>query len=150
FTKDYIEFITSQIVWTYWAKVGWLAVGPPAWMIHLLTALGIGGICLHAYRLLRSGGESPSIHVWSIVWLIASLSLLAVFRNGLTTRATQGRLLFPGSGALSLLMMAGWHEVLPQRFQPLLPAIVILLLLTCNMVLWLTGVLPIYYQPFLD
>ncbi|MGZ9236115.1 MAG: hypothetical protein ACXW4E_11380, partial [Anaerolineales bacterium] len=75
---------------------------------------------------------------------------LAVFRNGLTTRATQGRLLFPAIGALSLLMTAGWHATLPQKFQPHLPALIVLVFLLCNMILWLTGILPIYYQPFLD
>ena len=150
FTRDYLEFITSQIVWTYWAKVGWLAVGPPPWMIHLLTTLGIGGIFLYAYRLLLSRSQHANIHGWIVVGLVAALTLLAVFRNGLTTRATQGRLLFPGGGALSLWIVAGWHEVLPQRFQHFLPAIVILFLVACNIVLWLTGVLPIYYQSFLD
>jgi hypothetical protein len=149
-TSQYIKFITSQIVWTYWGKVGWLAVGLPGWMISTLTGLGLSGMGLHAYRLLRSGTPHTKFNLWLVVWLVALLVTLAVFRNGLTTRATQGRLLFPAIGALSLLMVAGWHDILPFRAQRYLPALIILILLFCNLYLWLTGVVPIYYQPFLD
>ena len=88
--------------------------------------------------------------LWLAVWLVALLTVLAVARNGLTTFATQGRLLFPAIGALSLLMVAGWHQTLPTRIQQYLPLLVILLFLFCNLILWLTGVIPIYYQPFFD
>jgi hypothetical protein len=59
-------------------------------------------------------------------------------------------LLFPAIGALSLLMTAGWHRVLPPRLQSYLPLFIVLLLLSCNLLLWLTGVIPVYYQPFFD
>jgi hypothetical protein len=149
-TSEYIKFITSQIVWTYWGKVGWLAVGLPGWMIYALTGLGLTGMGLHAYRLLGSGTRHPDDRLWIVVWMVALLVTLAVFRNGLTTRATQGRLLFPAIGALSLLMVAGWHGIVPFRAQRHLPALIILILLFCNLYLWLTGVVPVYYQPFLD
>jgi hypothetical protein len=149
-TGEYIRFITSQIVWTYWGKVGWLAVGPPAWIIHLLTGLGLAGMVLHAIGLVRAHRDKPTLITWMAIWGTALLTILAVFRNALATRATQGRLLFPAIGALSLLMVAGWHEILPPRMQPFLPAIVVLLLVSVNIVLWLTGVLPIYYQPLFD
>jgi hypothetical protein len=47
-------------------------------------------------------------------------------------------------------MVAGWHDILPERFQHYLPAFIVLLFFCCNMILWLTGILPVYYQPFLD
>jgi hypothetical protein len=94
--------------------------------------------------------NNSQFKLWITTWLIASFTILAVFRNGLTTFATQGRLLFPAMGALSLLMVAGWHDVLPERVQHYLPAFIILFLFSCNMILWLTGILPVYYQPFLD
>jgi hypothetical protein len=94
--------------------------------------------------------NNPQFKLWITTWLIASFTILAVFRNGLTTFATQGRLLFPAMGALSLLMVAGWHDVLPERVQRYLPAFIILFFFSCNMILWLAGILPVYYQPFLD
>lgn len=149
-TEKYIKAVSSQILWTYWGKVGWLAVGLPLWIIQLLTGLGVTGMSLHIYSLVRSKVRGLQLGLWLVVWLVALFTVLAVARNGLTTFATQGRLLFPTIGALSLLMVAGWHQTLPARIQQYLPLLVILLFLFCNLVLWLTGVIPIYYQPFFD
>lgn len=149
-TEKYIKDVSSQIVWTYWGKVGWLAVGLPLWIIQLLTGFGLIGMLLSVYKWIRSRTDRLQSGFWLAAWAIALLTLLAVFRNGLTTFATQGRLLFPAIGALSLLMVAGWHAVLSARLQRYLPALIILVFLACNLILWLTGIIPIYYQPFFD
>jgi hypothetical protein len=149
-TWKYIKQIISQIVWTYWGKVGWLAVGLPYWIVDLLTGLGFIGVTLHMRRLIKRRTDDPQLDLWLATGLIAAFTVLAVFRNGLTTLGAQGRLLFPAEGALALLMVAGWHEALPQRIQAYLPVVIVLFFLSCNLALWLTGVLPIYYQPFLD
>lgn len=150
FTEKYIKFISEQILATYWGKVGWLAVGLPTWIINSLTALGSIGMALHVYAWIKNRGADQRVILWIAVWLIVTFAILAVFRNGLTTRATQGRLLFPAIGALSLLMAAGWHELLPQKLQGYFPVLIVLLFLLCNVILWQTGIIPIYYQPFLD
>ena len=150
FTHKYIKFILSQIIWTYWGKVGWLAIGLHAYIVNFLTALGLTGMLLHAGRFIRSRTTDPQFNQWLGTWMIGIFTLLAVFRNGLTTSATQGRFLFPAIGALSILMVGGWHDMLPERYQRILPALIILLFLCCNMLLWLTGILPAYYQPLLD
>jgi hypothetical protein len=149
-TAEYLKKISSQILWTYWGKVGWLAVGLPLRVVQFLTAFALIGMALQAYRMIRSGFGDPELGLWLAAGLIALFTALAVFRNGLTTYAAQGRLLFPAIGALSLLMAAGWHSVIPPRRQRYFPALIILFFLACNLELWLTGVLPIYYQPFLD
>ena len=150
FTYKYIKFILSQIISTYWGKVGWLAIGLHAYIVNFLTALGLTGMLLQAYRLIRSKTTDPQFNLWLGTWIIGIFTILAVTRNGLTTSATQGRFLFPAIGALSILMVGGWHDVLPERYQRLLPALIVLLLGCCNMILWLTGILRAYYQPFLD
>lgn len=150
FTEKYLKVITSQILATYWGQVGWLAVGLPTWIINSLTALGLIGMTVSGYRLIKYRAPNQQLILWSATWLIAIFTVLAVLRNGLTTGATQGRLLFPAIGALSLLMVAGWHETLPERVQRYLPALMVLLFFCCNIGLWLTGILPVYYQPFLD
>ena len=149
-TEKYVRSVSSQILWTYWGKVGWLAVGLPFWIIQVLTGLGVMGMILHIYSLIRLRVRGLQLGLWLAVWSVALFTVLAVFRNGLTTFATQGRLLFPAIGALSLLMVAGWYDVLPARAQRYLPLVVILLFLFCNLLLWQTGVIPIYYQPFFD
>lgn len=149
-TSRYIKAILSQIIWTYWGKVGWLAVGLHAYIVNFLTALGLTGLLLHAGRLVTSKRNTPQFNLWLGTWVIAMFTILAVLRNALTTSATQGRFLFPAMGALSILMVRGWHDILSERYQRILPAFIILLLVCCNMILWLTGILPAYYQPFLD
>ena len=149
-TIKYMKSISSQILWTFWGKVGWLAVGLPSWIIYLLTTLGLSGMALQMGRLIRSKLGRPQFNLWLATWLISIFTILAVFRNGLTTIATQGRFLFPAMGALSLLMVAGWHDTLPERVQRYLPVLIVLFFFSCNMILWLTGIIPVYYQPFLD
>lgn len=150
FTSEYLQRISSQLLWTYWGKVGWLAVGLPFEIVLLLSGLGAVGMGIRGYRLIKQWETDSQRARWLAVGLIATFTMLAVFRNGLTTFAAQGRLLFPAIGALSLLMIAGWHDVLPLRFQRYMPALIVTLLLLCNLYVWLAGVLPIYYQPFLD
>ncbi|MGZ9234961.1 MAG: hypothetical protein ACXW4E_05495, partial [Anaerolineales bacterium] len=139
YTQKYMKFITDQILATYWGKVGWLAVGLPTWIIKSLTALGLIGMLLNVYALVKNRVMDQRSILWIAVWIIAVFCVLAVFRNGLTTRATQGRLLFPAIGALSLLMTAGWHELLPQKLQRHFPVFIVLMFLLCNMILWQTG-----------
>jgi hypothetical protein len=147
---EYLKTITNQILQTYWGKVGWLAVGLPAWVVNSLTALGSVGAGIHIYKLIKLNIKVPQFTLWAATLLITLFTILAVARNGLTTGATQGRLLFPAIGALSILMLSGWHDVVPERYQSKLPLFVIALMFLLNIVLWIFGVLPVYFQPFLD
>jgi len=147
---EYLKTISNQILQTYWGKVGWLAVGLPAWIVNSLTALGFVGAAIHIYKLIKLKTKEPQFTLWAATFMIALFTILAVARNGLTTGATQGRLLFPAIGALSILMVSGWHDVLPERHQRTLPLIVIVLLFLLNIALWIFGIVPVYFQPFLD
>ena len=149
-TIKYVKEISSQILWTFWGKVGWLAVGLPSWVIYFLTTFGLIGMALQLGSLVKSRSSQAQFQLWMTTWLIAIFTILAVFRNGLTTIASQGRFLFPAMGALALLMLAGWHDILPERVRQYIPAFIVLFFFFCNMILWLTGVLPVYYQPLLD
>ena len=149
-TVDYLKTISNQIIQTYWGKVGWLAVGLPAWIVNSLTALGFAGISIQVGRLIKLRTKEPQFTFWAVTCLIALFTILAVARNALTTGATQGRLLFPAIGAISLLMVSGWHAVIPERYQRKLPLIIIIFMTGCTLILWYFGVLPVYYQPLLD
>jgi len=149
-TVEYLNVISNQIIQTYWGKVGWLAVGLPDWSFKLMTAVGFLGAAIYVQKLIRLRTKEPQFNLWIGTFLIALFTILAVARNGLTTGATQGRLLFPAIGAISLLMLSGWYEVLPERYQYRLPLIIISLMFVLNIALWIFGVLPVYYQPFLD
>jgi len=147
---DYLKTVSNQIIQTYWGKVGWLAVGLPVWVVNLLTALGLTGMAIHIGWLIKWKTRAPQFNLWVITFMIAFFTILAVARNGLTTGATQGRLLFPAIGAISILMVSGWHDVLPERLRPKISLILMVLMVVLNIVLWVFGVLPVYYQPFLD
>lgn len=147
---EYLNVITNQIIQTYWGKVGWLAVGLPDWIFKLMTFLGFLGAALQIQKLIRSRTTAPQFTLWVGTFLIALFTILAVARNGLTTGATQGRLLFPAIGAISIFMVSGWHDILPEGYQRKLPLLVITLMVMFTIVLWFFGILPVYFQPFLD
>ncbi len=149
FTLKYLGKISGQLIWSYWGWVGWLAVGLPIWMVVVLTGLSLVGFIFSTKELIKSEITTSTI-LMRITWLIAVLTIFAVFKNGLTTIASQGRFLFPAIGPLSLLFVGGWYERLPEKWRNYLPLIVTLFMLLCNLVLWQFGVIPVYYQPFLD
>ena len=149
-TWKYLIFLTEKIISSYWGKVGWLAVELPVPLLVVLSLFGLIGMVASIRSFTRIKSRATQSQIWKTIWTIALLSIAAVTRNGLTTSATKGRFLFPAIGALSLLMVSGWYQILPERYQNHLPWIVISIMLICNLVLWQFGVLPIYYQPFLD
>src|SRR5688500_2458501 len=133
---EYLITISNQILQTYRGKVGWLAVGLPAWIVNSLRALGIVGAGIHIYKLIKLKTKVPQFTLWIAALLIALFTILTVARHGLTTGASQGRLLFPAIGALSILMVSGWHDVLPERYKSKLPWFVIILMFLLNIALW--------------
>jgi len=158
-TLKYLTTVSSQIVWTYWGKVGWIAVGLSWWVVDLLTLAGFIGIAIQVKTITsslrgRSLKQSPTrpanAQLWIATLLIALFTILAVARNALTTGATQGRFLFPAIGALSLLMVGGWYDVLPERAQQKFPRILVSLMFVLNIALCVFEVIPVYYQPFFD
>ena len=147
---EYLKTISRQILQTYWGKVGWLAVGLPAWVVNALTAFGSVGAVIHIYRLIKLKTKDSQFTLWAATFVIALFTILAVARNGLTTGATQGRLLFPAIGALSILMVSGWNDVLPEKYQRKLPWLMIALMFLLNIAWWICGIMPVYFHPFLD
>lgn len=147
---EYLITIATQIVWTYWGMVGWIAVGLSWWVVALLSAFGLVGIVIKISAPIESSASRPQFDLWVTTSLIAMFTVFVVARNGLTTGATQGRLLFPAIGALSLLMVGGWHEALSERAQRTMPLTIVVLMVLLNIGLWAFGIVPVYYQPFLD
>ena len=194
FQPQYLAPMVRQVLWSYWGKVGWLAVGLPEPLVAAVTALAALGALASLRQLLREGKgwmrsalqaltlgvgvvltalygwwllpgwvlgaiwvnrrrtgmeSSGSSAAWVWLWIAAELALLVVARNGLTTNRNQGRFLFPSLGPLALLIASGWSDRLPQRLAPYLPHLVLGLMLALNALLWLGGIIPIYYQPLL-
>lgn len=194
FQPQYLAPMIRQVLWSFWGKVGWLAVGLPEPLVAAVTALAALGALASLRQLLREGKgwmrsalqaltlgvgviltalygwwllpgwvlgaiwvnrrrigmeSSGSSAAWVWLWIAAELALIVVARNGLTTNRNQGRFLFPSLGPLALLIASGWSHLLPQRLAPYLPHLVLGLTLALNALLWLGGIIPIYYQPFM-
>ncbi len=88
--------------------------------------------------------------LWALVWAGAILTLLVIFKNTLSTPQYQGRFFFPALGPISVLIAAGWYNLLPRRLAPYLPYLIMVLFIIINFYVWFDQVIPIYYQPFLD
>ena len=82
--------------------------------------------------------------------LAAILLIAAILSNALATSNAQGRHIFPSIGVLALLITNGWLALVPPRFSAFAPYVVCALLTALNLYLWFGGIIPIYYQPFLD
>jgi hypothetical protein len=156
---DYLRPMFVQLVWSYWGKVGWLAVGLPGAVIALLAFLAAAGAAASLRPLLSSRARerfpaaweaAAGRQAWIWLWVAAGLAILLVTKNGLTTPRNQGRFLFPANGALLLLVASGWFDLAAPRLQPYLLPLVILAMVALNLLLWSGGVIPVYYQPFLD
>jgi hypothetical protein len=149
-TIPYVTKMLSQVIWSYWGKVGWLAVGLPVWSVNILSALGIIGMSINAFSLLKLHVPLAKPSPWMVTWLASLITIAAVLKNGLNTDLSQGRFLFPAIGALALLMVSGWYEIMPERFQREFPLVVMILILGSTLLLWHFGIIPVYVQPFLN
>ena len=73
-TWKYIKTIPSQILSTFWGRVGWLAVSLPEWLIPTLTTAGLIGMALQARRLVKSSSGALQKSLWLAAWLVCSRS----------------------------------------------------------------------------
>jgi hypothetical protein len=150
---DSIQRVVGRYLWNFWGKVGWLSVGIPLPAVLVLSVLAAAGFgfALRALVLSHAGADiSPAEKRLLVFSLIAVAAAgMMIFRNFITSPQLQGRFLFPTLGPIALLTVFGWRRLLGDRVRVLLPAIVILFALL-NLHLWITGVIPVYFQPFLD
>jgi len=47
-------------------------------------------------------------------------------------------------------MVSGWHDVLREGYKCKLPLFMITLMFLLSITLWIFGIVPVYFQPFLD
>ncbi|MBM4464941.1 MAG: hypothetical protein FJ014_05145 [Chloroflexi bacterium] len=127
---------------SFWALFGWFSilVSPAAYAIldtvSLLALVGLG-ICLvrqHVISDLRfsiagflnrksaiGNRKSGAVGVL-ILWL--AIVFLGLIRWTLTTPGTQGRLLFPAISAISILLMLGLSQLVPERYARILVSVI--------------------------
>ena len=136
---------------SFWGLLGGLNVPAPTWayrLWNLMALLGFLGIPLYIYRAVRAG-HWTSTQSWQQAMLIAwpLILLLSLVRWTLMTPASQGRLLFPGIGAISLLLAMGLQGWLPWRYRAILPAAASALMLGIAAILPFGTIRPAYQSP---
>jgi hypothetical protein len=121
--------------------------------LSLLATVGVAAsaLCRGNEAAHRGQGErSEQRAAWLIVWLIVVLAVATLFKNAAATRWTQGRHLFPALGPVMLLIVGGWHRLLPETARLWLTRCIAAILLGLHLALWGWGILPAFYQPWLD
>ncbi len=104
--------------WSFWGVFGWMNVLMPVWIYRVLdawtalAALGllarVGGGLARAVRT-RTWGEEGAVGL-GLLGYVAVL-FAAFLRWTAQTPASQGRLLFPAIGPISLGLWVGWEQV---------------------------------------
>ena len=98
--------------WSYWGLFGWFSVLMPLWVYHVLDVLSVLALAGLALRAWRRPEERPGLALllgWGVV------GLLALIPWTLTTRASQGRLLFGQLSAFHALATLGVAELVGKR-----------------------------------
>lgn len=145
--------------WSFWGVFGCMNVLMPLWVYRLLDLWTV----LWAAGLLAgvgwSAGRSARACRWGERWLVGLWLLayvaglfIAFLRWTSQTMASQGRLLFPAIGPISLGLWAGWETVVSaiggsHRLVRLLRALPILLLAALAFLSPFLWIAPAYQPP---
>jgi small subunit ribosomal protein S36 len=123
-------WFTMFMVRRFWGWFGWFEVALPAWIPWTATVLLVAGVVL-AFAL--RGAEPPSRPAQAVL-LLPLLGILAVvavggwakFAHSGVPDGLQGRYLFPGLVAFSLVASVGYARALGRHARWLAPAVLVL------------------------
>jgi 4-amino-4-deoxy-L-arabinose transferase-like glycosyltransferase len=105
--------------YSFWGLFGWFNLLLPQWIYAILdglTLLALAGLLWRSVRATRN--LRLALPLLLATWAILSFALLIYWT--LQATGSQGRLLFPGIGALIILLVMGlerWVRLLPSRWQ---------------------------------
>ncbi len=129
---------------SFWGNFGAALVVPlPPVVYQVLKcacALSLLGLGIYAYRVISGRGGAPERWQRLSLWLLAFaliMMLLQAFAPLLAMYGLwvpQGRYLFPVIWPISVFLILGWYQLMPERVQLWLPAILItgMLALDCT------------------
>jgi len=99
---------------SYWSPYDGLFPAPVFWALGLLAAVAaLGWARMIARRDARTNADSEGL-LLAGAWFV--LLFASLVRYMTTTPSAEGRLLFPGVAAFSLLLALGWEAAVPQRW----------------------------------
>lgn len=106
--------------YSFWGLFGWFNLLLPQWVYTVLDGITLAALAGLVWRLAPTRSRRPvhnspfAIRLLLFIWAILSLALLLYWT--LQATGSQGRLLFPGIGALVTLLVLGldtWLRHLP-------------------------------------
>jgi 4-amino-4-deoxy-L-arabinose transferase-like glycosyltransferase len=107
----------QAIRWSYWAFFGWANVPVAGWLYRvydLISLVAIVGLGFYIVRVIRDQRWNDLLAVAFLsVWL--SMVIPGLVRWTLTTPGSNGRLLYPAISAISILLIRGWLQLVPQQ-----------------------------------
>lgn len=141
--------------YSFWGLFGWFSILLPVWIYRILdavTVLAVAGMTLRTAQLLHRDKianwlRNPQARVWLCLLTFAAI-LIGLMLYWLTFAiSSQGRLLFPGISAYSVILVGGIYHLLKLVKMPrLVPVLIGLpLLLIASSVYALTILLPASY-----
>ena len=88
-SPKYIVYISKQIIWTYWGRLGWMAIALPAPILVGLCGFSLIGMMISAWKLIRARANFPQFGAWVVTWLTSILTVVAVMKNAANPTAAQ-------------------------------------------------------------
>ena len=124
---------------SFWGYFGWLS-RPFPWYTYLLLAVAtlaaMVGIGKKSMTALRNAATSESATLFfALIALILALLQTWLPMLGQAWQP-QGRYLFPALLPIAILLLLGWEAVLPPRFRPRLPLLLLFSSLLLNLQAW--------------
>ncbi len=104
----------GHVATSYWSPYDGLYPSPVFWTLGLLAALAAGGWVKMIVRRGARAKVNAGGLLWTGTWFVMLFASLVKYMT--TTPSDEGRLLFPGIAAFSLLMSLGLDAVAPRRW----------------------------------
>ena len=114
FTDRWLEVVRS-----FWIALGWGALRPDDWaytvlfVFGLLALIGLVSFFAKAWKNRKPTDRLTLVLAGVLVVSILIMSVLLEFWMRQVV-AVHGRLLFPAVGAITLLLVLGWHQIHPK------------------------------------
>ena len=104
--------------YSLWAVFGWFNIVAPQpfyWIVDALVIVGVVGFCVFLLRSLRRQPRpTRDIVLMLLVWLAFTTAGVLYWAILISS---QGRLAYPALGAMALILVVGWAELVPSQIR---------------------------------